>query len=258
MDKKFGETRYEYQTETSNKFWESRLEGNALTVRFGKIGTSGQTHTKTFSSPAKAEVEYRKLVCEKLAKGYKPTAKTVVALLDGAAPVENPGAIASLYIGEHVPDEVAADICGWATACIQHRMTPRQFKSVWNKFMEEQDGDPWDALGRTSAEVSELSSEFWLDVTEWGEGELYELYAKAVESGADRFIWFDNNAYIDIVALRGDPGARAIEICVLQEENCKDDKGQWLHNWSGECTPGAPIAFMSCDDVTLRDGRRCS
>ena len=105
------------------------------------------------------------------------------------------------------------------------------------------------ALGRTG-------EEFWLDVTEWGEGELHELYTEAVESGGDKFIWFDNNAYIDVVALRGDPGARAIEVCVLQEENCKDDKGQWLNSWPAELGPGAPIASMSCDDVTLRDGQR--
>lgn len=250
--------RLEYKSESSNKFWGLQLEGNALTVLFGKIGTSGQTHTKTFSSPAKAATEYRKLACEKLAKGYKPTTQTTFTLLEKVVLVGKPEAIASLYIGEHVPDEVVADICGWATACIQHGMTPKQFKSVWNRFMEEGDEDLSDALGRTSAEVSELSSEFWLDVTEWGEGELYELYAKAVESGGDRFIWFDNNAYIDIVALRGDPGARAIEICVLSEENCKDEKGQWLHDWSKKVGPGAPIASMSCYDVTLRSGKRIS
>ena len=251
--------RLEYRSGSSNKkFWDAQLEGNVLAVLFGKIGTAGLTHTKKFSRPEKAIAEYRKLVCKKLAKGYKPTAKTAFALLKKTAPVQKPEAIASLYIGEHVPDEVIADICGWATACIQHGMTPKQFKNVWSKFMGEEDENLSDALGRTSAKVLESSSEFWLDVTEWGEGELHELYAKAVENGGDRFIWFDNNAYIDIVALWGNPGARAIEICVLQEENCKDKKGQWLHTWSNKLGPGVPIASMSCDDATLRNGRRIS
>jgi len=250
--------RLEYRSESSNKFWDAQLEGDVLAVLFGKIGIIGQTHMKKYSQPEKANAEYRKLVCEKLAKGYKPTVKTVFALLEKTAPVQKPEAIASLYIGEHVPDEVIADICGWATTCIQHGMTPKQFKNVWDKFMEGDDEELGEALGQTSAEVSELSSPFWLDVTEWGEGELYELYAKAVESGGDRFIWFDNNAYIDIVALRGDPGTRAIEICVLREENCKDEKGQWLHTWSNKLGPGAPIASMSCDDAALRNGRRVS
>lgn len=250
--------RLEYKSEASSKFWEPKKEETVITVRFGKIGTDGQTHTKKFASSEKAQNEYRKLVCEKLAKGYKPTRETVAELLREVTPVETPAAIGSLYIGEHVPDEVVQDICGWATVCIQHGMTPKQFKNVWSKFMEEDEGLT-EAFGRTEVTVGTATTEeFWLDVTEWGEGELYELYAKAVENGGDKFIWFDNNAYIDIVALRGDPGARAIEISVLQEENCKNDAGQWLNNWPAELSPGAPIASMSCDDATLRDGRRCS
>lgn len=246
--------RLEYRSESSSKFWEPRLDGNTLTVCFGKIGTAGQTNTKEFTSD-RTEIEYRKLVCEKLAKGYKPTAETVLALVERAMPVQKPEAIASLYIGEHVPDEVVADICGWITACIHHGMTPKQFKNTWDKFMEG-DEKLEEALGQTSAEISDLSSPFWLDVAELSE--LYELYAKAVKSGGDRFIWFDSNAYIDIVALRGDPGARAIEVCVLREENCKDDKGQWLQNWSDKLGPGAPIASMSCEYVTLRNGEKIS
>ena len=253
MDKT-NEARYEYRREASGKFWEPQVEGDSLTVRFGKIGTGGRTHTKAFPSPAEAAAEYRKLVCEKLVKGYKPTTKTVATLLDGAALVDNPTAIASLCIGEHVPDEIVADICGWATACIRHGMTPKQFDDVWNRLMEGEDENLSDTLGRTSAEVSELSSEFWLDVTEWDEGELYELYTKAVENGGDRFIWFNNNAYIDIVAIRGDPGARAIEVCVLQEENCKDKTGKWLSEWPTEAGPGAPIAYVANELVTLRSG----
>src|SRR3989338_11151160 len=136
-------------------------------------------------------------------------------------------------------------------------MTPKQFKNVWSKFMGEEDENLSDALGRTSAKVLESSSEFWLDVTEWGEGELHDLYAKAVENGGDRFIWFNNNAYIDIVALRGDPGARAIQVCVLTEKNCKDaETGKWLDEWPVEAGPGAPIASVhdcSADYAVLRD-----
>ncbi|MBI3957040.1 MAG: WGR domain-containing protein [Candidatus Kerfeldbacteria bacterium] len=250
--------RYEFRTETSSKFWEPMVKGNVVTVRFGKIGTAGQAHTKTFSSPMDAAAGYQKLVCEKLAKGYKPTSETVGWLLQHAAPDGAPVAIGSLYIGEHVPDEVIQDICGWATACLQHGMTLEQFRNVWDRFLTGEDEELENALGETLVEVSELSSPIWLDVTDWSEGELYELYAKAVESGGDRFIWFDNNAYIDIVALRGDPGARAIEVCVLDEKNCQDENGEWLDNWSDELGPGAPIASMSCSDVMLRDGRRCS
>lgn len=261
--------RLEYKSESSKKFWESEGKGNAVTVRFGKIGTGCRTRTTRFSSPKEAENEYRKRVCEKLVKGYKPTRETVAKLLLGAMSVETPMAISSLYIGEHVPDEVARDICGWATACIQYGMALKQFRGVWEKFMEGDegltehfDGGLWNDSGKEDAELAEAlgwtEEDFWTDVTEWGEGELHELYAKAVENSGDRFIWFDNNAHISIVALRGDPGARAIEACVFQEKNCKNDKGQWLNNWPDELGPGAPIVSMSCDDATLRDGRTYS
>ena len=244
--------RFEYKTEDSKKFWEPQAEESTLTVRFGKIGTDGQTHTKKFSSPAEAPAEYRKLVCEKLAKGYKPTQEAIFTILQDASSVAAPAAIDSLYIGEHVPNKVVQDICGWATACIQNGMTPKQFENIWNKFIDEEDEDLAEALGRTG-------EDFWSDVTEWGEGELYELYAKAVENGGDRFIWFDNNAYIDIVALRGDPGARAIEICVLGEENCKDKENRWLNDWPNELGPGATIASLSPNGyATLRNGKKIS
>jgi predicted DNA-binding WGR domain protein len=54
----------------SSKFWEAAVEGSSLTVKFGKIGTAGQTKTKAFASPAAATAEMNKLVKEKLGKGY--------------------------------------------------------------------------------------------------------------------------------------------------------------------------------------------
>lgn len=54
----------------SSKFWEAAVEGSSLTVKFGKLGTAGQTKTKAFASPAAATAEMDKLVKEKLGKGY--------------------------------------------------------------------------------------------------------------------------------------------------------------------------------------------
>jgi predicted DNA-binding WGR domain protein len=54
----------------SSKFWEGAVEGASLTVRFGKIGTSGQTKTKTLASADAAARELGRLVEEKLGKGY--------------------------------------------------------------------------------------------------------------------------------------------------------------------------------------------
>ena len=54
----------------SNKFWEGAVEGSTLTVRFGKVGTAGQTKVKQLASPAAAAKELDKVVAEKRKKGY--------------------------------------------------------------------------------------------------------------------------------------------------------------------------------------------
>jgi predicted DNA-binding WGR domain protein len=46
------------------------MEGKDVTTSWGKIGTSGQTKTKSFADEAKAKKEYVKLLEEKTTKGY--------------------------------------------------------------------------------------------------------------------------------------------------------------------------------------------
>lgn len=62
--------RFELVGGGSNKFWEIALDGASFTTRFGRIGTAGQSSTKSFDSPEKAKKEYDKLVEEKTKKGY--------------------------------------------------------------------------------------------------------------------------------------------------------------------------------------------
>ncbi|RCS49470.1 DUF4132 domain-containing protein [Bremerella cremea] len=56
---------------SSNKFWNIELDGTSHTVRFGRVGTDGQTRTKDFDSEEDAKKSYDKLVAEKLKKGYE-------------------------------------------------------------------------------------------------------------------------------------------------------------------------------------------
>ncbi|MFO0742485.1 MAG: WGR domain-containing protein [Labilithrix sp.] len=72
--------RFEMREGTSSKFWEVAVEGRNVVVRFGRIGTDGQTKKKAAASPDAAQKEADKLVREKTAKGYveigaKPAAK---------------------------------------------------------------------------------------------------------------------------------------------------------------------------------------
>ena len=54
----------------SSKFWEGTVDGNTITVRFGKIGTAGQAKTTKFAGAAEAEKALAKLIEQKRAKGY--------------------------------------------------------------------------------------------------------------------------------------------------------------------------------------------
>jgi predicted DNA-binding WGR domain protein len=66
---------FEFLGGGSRKFWEISQVGNSCTVRFGRIGTPGQTQTKTFANEARARREADSLIAEKLKKGYLEKAR---------------------------------------------------------------------------------------------------------------------------------------------------------------------------------------
>ena len=68
-----GARHFEFTGGTSNKFWEISSSGSEVTVRFGRIGASGQTKTKSFPSAESASAYTDKLVAEKTGKGYVET-----------------------------------------------------------------------------------------------------------------------------------------------------------------------------------------
>ena len=57
-------------TSASAKFWEVDVDGSTLIVRFGRIGTTGQTTRKEFPDPTTAVAEADKLIGQKTKKGY--------------------------------------------------------------------------------------------------------------------------------------------------------------------------------------------
>jgi predicted DNA-binding WGR domain protein len=64
---------FEFIGGSSSKFWEVSTSGNEVTVRFGRIGTEGQTQVKTLADPDAAAQHAEKLVFQKLGKGYRET-----------------------------------------------------------------------------------------------------------------------------------------------------------------------------------------
>lgn len=77
--------RFELVAGGSSKFWEVAVEGATLTVRYGRIGTQGQTQSKVFADATRAAAERDKLVREKTGKGYAEVALAAGAALASAA-----------------------------------------------------------------------------------------------------------------------------------------------------------------------------
>lgn len=55
----------------SNKFWSAKVEGNRLTVEWGRVGYNSQTKVHSLNSYQQAANKYHSLVAEKKAKGYQ-------------------------------------------------------------------------------------------------------------------------------------------------------------------------------------------
>jgi predicted DNA-binding WGR domain protein len=71
--------RFEFKQGTSYKFWEILVEGTAYTARYGKVGTEGQTQSKSFATADKAKTEAEKKIKEKVGKGYSEVAVSAPA-----------------------------------------------------------------------------------------------------------------------------------------------------------------------------------
>ncbi|MGY0230700.1 WGR domain-containing protein [Longispora urticae] len=74
------ETRYLELSENdggSHKFYEVRIDGTELTIRFGRIGEQGQAKTSSFPSTDRALAEAEKKIREKMRKGYEEAVQGV-------------------------------------------------------------------------------------------------------------------------------------------------------------------------------------
>jgi predicted DNA-binding WGR domain protein len=62
--------RFVFVAGNSAKFWEVRVAGSDLVVRFGRLGTEGQLQVKTFPTSEAAHKHADKLIAQKTRKGY--------------------------------------------------------------------------------------------------------------------------------------------------------------------------------------------
>lgn len=61
---------FEFVEGNSSKFWEVSQSGNAMTTRWGRIGTTGQSKTKTFADEQAAASAMALLIEQKMDEGY--------------------------------------------------------------------------------------------------------------------------------------------------------------------------------------------
>jgi DNA ligase-1 len=66
--------RFEFVEGNSAKFWEISTNGADVSVTFGRLGTNGQTQTKTLPDAEAAAKHVDKLIGEKTKKGYQEVA----------------------------------------------------------------------------------------------------------------------------------------------------------------------------------------
>lgn len=108
-----------YMDAKSSKFWNIELTGNSYTVTYGRIGTDGQSLSKSFADEAAAQKDMDKLIKEKLGKGYVDAAGSgasasgATTSVDGLIPLIAFSSInrrdeisenASTFIGKRVAD----------------------------------------------------------------------------------------------------------------------------------------------------------
>jgi predicted DNA-binding WGR domain protein len=63
--------RFEFVEGNSSKFWEVSQSGNTMTTRWGRIGSAGQSKTKTFADEQAAADAVAVLIEEKTDEGYE-------------------------------------------------------------------------------------------------------------------------------------------------------------------------------------------
>ncbi|UIY43588.1 WGR domain-containing protein [Methylobacterium radiotolerans] len=114
--------RYELTAGSSAKFWEAGTEDSVLIVRFGRIGTQGQSKTKLFPSAQAAQAERDRLVREKTGKGYRPAGDPAPAGPDPASRVGS--AATARAAGTRVADPEPAEVPPAPAARAEARRAP--------------------------------------------------------------------------------------------------------------------------------------
>ena len=105
--------RFELVAGKSAKFWEISQTGKRTTVRFGRLGTEGQTKIKESASAAAAKADAEKLISQKQKKGYVEVVTGNKSRTTSARPAKRAGKSAATVRSQQTP---AAGVIDSATA----------------------------------------------------------------------------------------------------------------------------------------------
>lgn len=164
--------RFEFVEGTSSKFWEITLDGSSFTVRYGRIGTDGQTQEKAFPSAEKAKSEHDKLVTEKTKKGYVEV---------GASPAAAPEVVAAPKAAKaaaKAPAKAAPPPAGdgWIDGGDGYQLSLREGKIVARNDKGKElasvpksvkDGDAWEQLDGAREALAAHAADCRAQVETW-------------------------------------------------------------------------------------------
>ncbi|MFI2645223.1 WGR domain-containing protein [Streptomyces sp. NPDC018610] len=209
----------------AHKFYEVSVDGQVVTVRYGRIGAAGQTQTSTFPSADKARAAAAKKVGEKVRKGYAPAVpgqrapravtrrqvSSAPSTARAVAPVLWRFATGSAAFGIHVDDE--------------HCWVGNQAGDVYTL---DHDGGVRARFSLPDGVKCLVADDFWI-YAGCDDGKVYDLSSKLP------FAAYDISADVDIFWLDIHEGVlnvsdRAGRITVIDHE----DEHQWARRSQGE------------------------
>ncbi|MEV6237402.1 DUF4132 domain-containing protein [Lentzea sp. NPDC051838] len=171
--------RWELVDGGSAKFWEIERNGASVTVRFGRIGTAGQTQTKELASETAAEAHVAKLVAEKEKKGYRSAGEKPAVVLSSEDTWEMPPAwlrhalrrrdveplpkpfTPDLALAQEVSDWVAAN--GEEIAAVMtHQLSEQPLVRVLQEHLDGRTSPEGAALLARVAQLRKASVHWWI------------------------------------------------------------------------------------------------
>jgi predicted DNA-binding WGR domain protein len=131
--------RFEHVEDGAAKFWQVEVLGTTMRVRFGRLGTEGQSKDKELGSAGAAQREAEKLVGEKVKKGYVEVGTGAPAAPPPAAPSPTAKRPATdrrdLELAKQAFDEIEDSTYGE----LSFTTTP----SIVDGFIASHDGERW-------------------------------------------------------------------------------------------------------------------